>query len=118
MAEPSRTSRRVRAAKPSRSASEPAGGSRKGAASGLAAAGRWVGERDRGRGWEDYLAEFLAAILTWAGIGWLLDRWLGTDPWLLIGGAVLGNSLGIYLLWIRSKAEHEKASGKPHGDGK
>jgi Putative F0F1-ATPase subunit Ca2+/Mg2+ transporter len=102
MAEPSRTTR----------------GEPRGVPSRLAAAGRWVGERDRGRGWEDYLAEFLAAILTWAGIGWLLDRWLGTDPWLLIGGAILGNSLGIYLLWIRSKAEHEKASGKPHGDGK
>ena len=24
------------------------------------------------------------------GGGYLLDRWLGTDPWLLVGGAVLG----------------------------
>lgn len=71
----------------------------------LAAAGRWAGERDRGRGWEDHLAEFLAAILTWGGIGYLLDRWLGTDPWLLIAGLVLGNGLGIYLLWVRSNAD-------------
>jgi len=71
----------------------------------LAAAGRWAGERDRGRGWEDYLAEFLAALLTWGGIGFLLDRWLGTDPWLLIAGLVLGNGLGIYLLWVRSNAD-------------
>jgi hypothetical protein len=111
MAEPSRPPRRVRG-----SAGEPASGVRSGTASRLASAGRWVGERDRGRGWEDYLAEFLAAILTWAGIGWLLDRWLGTAPWLLIAGAILGNSLGIYLLWIRSKAEHEKASGTRRGD--
>jgi hypothetical protein len=110
MTEPAGGDRRVRA-----SASEPAGGDRRGIASHLASAGRWVGERDRARGWEDYLAEFLAAILTWAGIGWLLDRWLGTAPWLLIAGAILGNSLGIYLLWIRSKAEHEKASRKQQG---
>ena len=76
----------------------------------LASAGRWVGQRDRGRGWEDLLAEFLAAIFTWAGIGWLVDRWLGTGPWFLIAGAVLGNSLGIYLMWLRSDPEHGRTS--------
>jgi F0F1-type ATP synthase assembly protein I len=80
----------------------------------LAAAGRWAGERDRGRGWEDLLAEFLAAIFTWAGIGWLVDRWLDTAPWFLIAGAVLGNSLGIYLMWLRSDPER----GKPSEDRK
>lgn len=77
----------------------------KGVPTSLAAAGHWAGERNRGRGWEDYLAEFLAALLTWGGIGYLLDRWLGTDPWLLIAGLVLGNGLGIYLLWLRSNAD-------------
>jgi ATP synthase protein I len=79
-----------------------------------------MGERDRGRGWEDLLAEFLAAIFTWAGIGWLVDRWLGTDPWFLIAGAVLGNSLGIYLLWLRSDPERTRAAkdrGTTVGDG-
>jgi hypothetical protein len=76
----------------------------------LAAAGRWIGEPDRGRGWEDLLAEFLAAIFTWAGIGWLVDRWLDSDPWFLIAGVVLGNSLGIYLLWLRSDPERAKAA--------
>ena len=75
----------------------------------LAAAGRWAGEPDRGRGWEDMLAEFLAAILTWGGIGWLVDRWLDTDPWFMIAGVVLGNSLGIYLLWLRSDPERTQA---------
>jgi F0F1-type ATP synthase assembly protein I len=79
--------------------------------SSLASAGRWVGERDRGRrGWDDLLAEFLAAIFTWAGIGWLIDRWLDTDPWFLIAGAVLGNSLGIYLMWLRSDPERGRTS--------
>ncbi|MEX0593086.1 MAG: AtpZ/AtpI family protein [Nitriliruptoraceae bacterium] len=46
--------------------------------------------------------ELMAAILTWAGIGYLLDRWLGTDPWFLATGALLGNAAGIYLIWMRS----------------
>ena len=71
-------------------------------AASLAASARWAGERGRGRGWEDHLAEFLAALLTWGGIGYLVDRWLGTAPWLLIAGLVLGNGLGIYLLWLRA----------------
>jgi F0F1-type ATP synthase assembly protein I len=45
--------------------------------------------------------ELLAATLTWAGIGWLLDRWLGTGPWLLGAGAVVGNAAGLYLIWLR-----------------
>lgn len=46
--------------------------------------------------------ELMAAILTWAGLGWLADRWLGTGPWLLVVGALIGNAAGIYLIWLRS----------------
>lgn len=46
--------------------------------------------------------ELVAAILTWAGIGWLLDRWLGTTPWLLVVGGLVGNAAGLYLIWLRS----------------
>ena len=31
-----------------------------------------------------------ASVITLCGIGWLLDRWLGTKPWLLVIGIVLG----------------------------
>jgi F0F1-type ATP synthase assembly protein I len=48
-------------------------------------------------------AELLTATLTWAGIGWLLDRWLDTAPWFLAIGALLGNAAGIYLVWLRGK---------------
>ncbi len=48
-------------------------------------------------------AEMIAGFLTWAGIGWLLDRWLGTGPWLLVIGALVGNAAGIYLIALRSK---------------
>jgi len=45
--------------------------------------------------------ELISATLTWAGIGWLVDRWLGTAPWFLAIGALLGNAAGIYLIWLR-----------------
>lgn len=46
--------------------------------------------------------ELMSAILLWTGIGWLADRWLGTGPWLLVVGGLIGNSAGIYLIWLRS----------------
>ena len=45
--------------------------------------------------------ELIAATLTWAGIGWLVDRWLGTEPWFLVIGALVGNAAGLYLVWLR-----------------
>lgn len=46
--------------------------------------------------------ELMSAILLYGGLGWLLDRWLGTGPWLFALGAVLGNAAGLYLIWVRS----------------
>ena len=35
---------------------------------------------------------FSVAAMT--GLGWVLDRWLGTRPWLLVAGLVLGAVAG------------------------
>jgi ATP synthase protein I len=40
-------------------------------------------------------AELVSAVVVGAGIGWLLDRWLGTGPWLLLGFFLLGAIAGI-----------------------
>lgn len=37
-----------------------------------------------------------ASVITLAGLGWLLDRWLETAPWLLVAGVVLGAVVGFY----------------------
>ena len=37
-----------------------------------------------------------AAVASFCGLGYLLDRWLGTEPWLLVGGIVLGSALGLF----------------------
>ena len=45
-----------------------------------------------------YAAGFnlFASVVGLAGLGWLLDRWLGTAPWILVGGVVLGAIVGFY----------------------
>jgi F0F1-type ATP synthase assembly protein I len=35
-------------------------------------------------------------VATLLGLGWLLDRWLGTSPWLMVVGILLGSALGLY----------------------
>ena len=37
-----------------------------------------------------------ATVTAGCGIGWFLDKWFGTQPWLLIVGIVLGSALGLY----------------------
>ena len=37
-----------------------------------------------------------AAVVSGLIVGWLLDRWLGTRPWLLGLGIVLGAAAGFY----------------------
>ena len=37
-----------------------------------------------------------SSVVTFCGIGWLLDHWLGTKPWLLVLGIVLGAIAGFY----------------------
>ena len=59
--------------------------------------------------------ELLGATLTWTGLGFLADRWLGTTPWLLALGAILGNAAGIYLVWLRSNRMEGASSGRPEG---
>ncbi|MGA9998364.1 MAG: AtpZ/AtpI family protein [Pyrinomonadaceae bacterium] len=36
------------------------------------------------------------SVIVCLGIGWVLDRWLGTSPWLLVSGIVLGAVVGFY----------------------
>ena len=37
-----------------------------------------------------------ASVVALGGVGWLIDRWLGTMPWLLVAGLVLGAIVGFY----------------------
>ena len=37
-----------------------------------------------------------SSVIGFCAVGWLLDRWLGTKPWLLVLGIVLGAIAGFY----------------------
>ena len=42
----------------------------------------------------------LSGLIIWGGIGWGLDRWLGTT-YLVLAGMLLGAGASIYLVWLR-----------------
>lgn len=46
------------------------------------------------------LAYLLSGAVVYGGIGWGVDRWLGTS-WALPVGIVTGMALSLYLIWFR-----------------
>lgn len=48
---------------------------------------------------------FLNSILAGTLVGYLLDLWLGTDPWLVVTGIVLGSYSGFLRLWAYIKEQ-------------
>jgi ATP synthase protein I len=44
------------------------------------------------------LSYLIGGMLVWGGIGWLVDRWLGTSGIAMGIGAVVGGAAGIYLI--------------------
>lgn len=59
--------------------------------------GRSPGWADADKAWS-MIGSFVSGPLAWGGIGWLLDNWLDTGPWLMTAGVVLGFVLGFYLV--------------------
>lgn len=57
-------------------------------------------------------SEFIAAILVGAGIGYLLDLWLKTNPWLMLVMLLVGFAAGV-LNVVRSAAEMNRAAPPP-----
>jgi ATP synthase protein I len=47
--------------------------------------------------------EMVAATVVGTGLGYGLDRWLGTAPWLLIVGVFLGATAGILAIFRMAK---------------
>jgi len=53
--------------------------------------------------------EFVASIVGGGVIGWLLDRWLGTGPWLLVAGLLAGLLGGSYNFFRDAMAASRRA---------
>ena len=60
-------------------------------------------------------------VLVFTGGGYLLDRLLGSDPWLMVGGVFVGAALGfVYMIRMviaMGRDEHESADEKNGEDG-
>ncbi|HSK22115.1 MAG TPA: AtpZ/AtpI family protein [Egicoccus sp.] len=56
--------------------------------------------------------ELISAVLLWAGLGWLVDRWLGTPPWFLVIGGLIGNFAGLYLVYLRGERMNAEEAHK------
>ncbi|WP_252976209.1 AtpZ/AtpI family protein [Janibacter melonis] len=69
------------------------------------------------------LAYLISGPLLFGGIGWLLDRWLGTSLIVAVG-ALLGMGLSLYVIWLRYGTSQAPTSGgdtalpgaKPHNE--
>ena len=56
------------------------------------------------------ISELVAGVAVGAGIGWLLDRWLDTRPWLMVTFLFLGMAAGCYNVF-RVAQGYEAAMG-------
>lgn len=63
------------------------------------------------RGWSRS-GSFLESILSGALIGYLLDQWWGTEPWMVITGVVLGSYTGFMRIWALLKEQDELDLGR------
>jgi F0F1-type ATP synthase assembly protein I len=50
---------------------------------------------------------FLGSILSGTLLGFLADMWLGTEPWLVVTGIVVGSYSGFMNVWRQSKRAEE-----------
>ena len=46
---------------------------------------------------------FVGVVLVFFGAGRLLDGWLGTEPWLLVVGSIVGWVLGVVVVYYTSQ---------------
>ncbi len=61
--------------------------------------------------------EIAATTIVGAGIGWLLDRWLGTAPWLFLLFLLIGVAAGFWNLMKAVNAEAEAIRRRAARDG-
>ncbi len=81
------------------------------------APGRTARDKDAGRSqasglglaWR-IISELVAGVAVGAGIGWALDRWLDTRPWLMVTFLFLGMAAGCYNVF-RVAQGYEAAMG-------
>ncbi|WP_417518215.1 AtpZ/AtpI family protein [Minwuia sp.] len=65
-------------------------------------------------------AELVAAFMVCGFVGYWLDEWLGTRPWIMVAGLLLGGVVGMRNVYVvanrMSKAAEEKTDDEPERD--
>lgn len=51
---------------------------------------------------------FFASIMSGFLLGWLGDKWLGTDPFLVVMGIILGSITGFYSMYAWAKEQEKR----------
>jgi ATP synthase protein I len=59
--------------------------------------------------------ELVAALVVSVGLGWLLDRWFGTRPWLMVAFFFLGSAAGMMNVYRVANGMGLAAGFKPSG---
>jgi ATP synthase protein I len=65
------------------------------------------------KGWASGI-EFVGTVLVSAFIGWLIDKWVGTAPWVMIVFLVLGFVAGLRRAMVTSR-QIDNSSNSKHG---
>lgn len=53
-------------------------------------------------------------MIAWSVIGYLMDRWLDTLPWLTLAGVVVGMA-SVFLQIVRAAKKSDKSNGRSDG---
>jgi ATP synthase protein I len=59
---------------------------------------------------------FGLGIVLFMGLGWLVDRWLGTIPWGTLIGTLLGSALSFVNVYTKLEVERKQAQMKPRDE--
>jgi ATP synthase protein I len=55
--------------------------------------------------------ELVSALIVGVGMGYMLDRWLGTKPWLMVVFFFLGSAAGVLNVWRAASRTDRKPDG-------
>ena len=60
-----------------------------------------------GQGWVEG-GSFFGSLISGLIMGYLADRWLGTSPWLVVAGVLLGAYAGFMRVWRYAQVQGER----------
>ena len=63
-------------------------------------------------------AELVVSVAVGGGIGWMIDSWLETKPWFLIGFLFLGNAAGLWNVFRLTNSQGYAVGFEPGGRSK